>query len=320
MSATELAWSIAGTLLGFLIGWSVGQTSTCAVTAAKEIVRFRTARLLTGFLLAGGTAGLISLPLAWALGMRAGLPPEAPFDFPLVCGAVLLALGALVNDACLFGTLGRIALGELRFLAVPVGLFCGFALANVLAPDAQQQLPNGFGRPSVAGFVLVGASTLLTVTTFLLLRRTPRPPGSWPLRWSMILLGGAGSLLFVLTPGWTYSDTVRHAALAAERGTRMAVFMPLTAAATIAGAWIAGVRSGRFRYAAPRLLPVCRSLGGGALMAVGAWFVPGGNDSLLLWAIPGGSVSALAAYTTMSSLILAIIYLRHDYVGEAASG
>lgn len=311
--------AVIGIGLAFVIGWSVGQASSCAVTAAKEIVHYRSARLLTGFILAGGLAGLISLPVAWTLGMRAGLPPEAPLGLTLVIGATLLATGALVNDACLFGSLARISQGEVRFLAVPVGLFIGYAGASTFAPAGQPLTPNAFSTPSPAAIVLVSVSAFLVPLSLWLLRKTPRPPDAWPLQWSMVLLGGAGSLLFVLTPGWTYSDGIRHAALAVtgHRQHEAMLSVVLAGLATIAGAIAAGWWAGRFRLREPETGPVLRSIAGGALMAVGAWFVPGGNDNLLLWAVPGGSVSGLIAYIIMSGTILLFLFARRYEVGPA---
>jgi hypothetical protein len=129
----------------------------------------------------------------------------------------------------------------------------------------------------------------------------------------MLVLGGAGALLFVLTPGWTYSEAVRQSVL--ELGSTMPEALTLaailTGAATFAGAITAGLRSGQFRLQRPAVGPVLRSVAGGALMAVGAAYVPGGNDHLLLWAVPGGSVSGLVAYLIMSAAILLVLFAHH---------
>lgn len=308
MTAAAATVAGFGALLGFLLGFSVGQGSTCAVTAGKQLVFEGRARLLAGFLVAGGVAGLVVLPLAWTVGMRAGLPPDAPLAAPLAAGALLLATGALVNDACLFGTLARIALGEVRFLAVPAGLAIGYALVGAIVGDGELQ-PNRFPTPSPAGLLLVAVSIVLVAGgCFALARGGDRAePGRWPLRAAMVVLGSAGALLFALTPGWTYADAVRRG-VAAGVGPKMAAAVGpalLTGVATLLGAVVAGTVAGRFRLQRPRPLPVLRSVAGGALMAAGASFVPGGNDSLLLWAVPGGSVSGLLAYGLMTGAILA---------------
>lgn len=309
-------WSVAAAVpLGFLVGYAVGHGSTCAVTAGKQLVYEGRARLLAGFVLAGGVAGLICLPLAWTIGMRAGLPPEAPIAAALVMGALLLATGALVNDACLFGTLSRIAGGEVRFLAVPLGLAFGDAALAWFDPDLAGIAPNSFGRPGPAAVGLVVAATAMVIGAWWLLGRGGDRGGNgrWPLRRAMLALGVAGALLFVLTPGWTYSDAVEHVARPLASGEpvgRLATWAAAAAIATLAGAVAAGFAARQFHYQRPEPLPLLRSVAGGALMAGGAAFVPGGNDSLLLWSVPGGSLSGLIAYVIMTAAILAFLLIR----------
>lgn len=311
-----LLWNMVAVALGFLIGFAAGQASTCAVTAAKEIVYQGRARLLTGFLIASGVAGLLCLPLAWTIGMRAGLPPETAIGGALAIGALLLAAGALVNDACLLGTLARLSQGEVRFLAVPVGLATGYAVVISAGPPREALTPNLFGQPAAPAVALVLASAMFVGFGWRALRRggDAGSPGRWRLRTAMLVLGGAGALLFVLTPGWTYSDAVRQGV--EEAGSAMPKMQTLaailTGAATLAGAFAAGAVSGRFRFQRPAPGLVLRSIAGGTLMAIGAAYVPGGNDNLLLWAVPGGSVSGLVAYLIMSAaILLALFAQRH---------
>jgi hypothetical protein len=318
MSAALLG-NIVAVALGFLIGLAVGQASTCAVSAAREIVHHGRARLLTGFLIAGGVAGLLCLPAAWTIGMQAGLPPETAVGAALLTGALLLATGALINDACLLGTLARLSQGEVRFLAVPVGLAVGYGLVATAGLPEIALTPNLFGHPTTLGFALVLASALLLVVGWLALGRDEDPgaPGRWRLRTSMLVLGGSGACLFVFTPGWTYADAVRQGVL--EIGSGMpapqTVVALLTGGATLAGAMTAGLLSGDFRLQRPAAGPVLRSVIGGALMAIGAAHVPGGNDHLLLWAVPGGSVSGLIAYLLMSGAILLVVFAERRFSG-----
>jgi len=126
------------------------------------------------------------------------------------------------------------------------------------------------------------------------------------------VLGASGALLFVLTPGWTYADAVRRAVGAGLTGTGNVSVAPalLAGLATLVGAVAAGIVARRFTVERPTWIPVLRSLLGGALMATGAIFVPGGNDNLLLWSVPGASISGLLAYLIMSALIIGFLGLK----------
>ena len=123
----------------------------------------------------------------------------------------------------------------------------------------------------------------------------------------MVLFGAAGALLYALVPGWTYADAVRRAVVTTPSG--MTGFgAALCAAATLAGAVTAGLRSGRFTYQPPTLRGMARSLLGGMVMAIGGVLVPGGNDTLLFAALPALSPGGIAAYLTMTASVLAILF------------
>jgi uncharacterized protein len=53
-----------------------------------------------------------------------------------------------------------------------------------------------------------------------------------------------------------------------------------------------------------------RCAGGGLIMGCGAALVPGGNDSLLLWAIPGLTIYGALAYLFMLVTIAAGFALK----------
>ncbi len=59
--------------------------------------------------------------------MHAGTAEVTP---TLLLGAVVFGCGALLNDACLLGSLSRLGDGELRLLLLPAGLTSGVALTR----------------------------------------------------------------------------------------------------------------------------------------------------------------------------------------------
>ena len=292
-----------GVACAFLMGFSVNQGSTCAVTAAKEIVHHRHGTMLTGFAIAVGTAGLICLPLSWIFGSTVRLASDAPIGWSLIAGAVLLGIGAVINDACLFGTLSRIGHGEVRFLALPIGLASGFWLADRQTVFvASNETPNLLATPSLAGYAVVLNFAALIAGSWWLLGRDDQPATirDWPLRRAMVALGICGALLFAVAPGWTYADAVRRA-VAPGAASAMIGFGALIAAfAALIGALVSGVRARSFVLQRPTSATVLRSLVGGTIMAFGGTLIPGGNDTLLLASVPAATVSGIAAYAIMS--------------------
>jgi hypothetical protein len=82
-----------------------------------------------------------------------------------------------------------------------------------------------------------------------------------------------------------------------DAGTALAI-------ATVAGSIAAALSERRFRAHRPGWMPLTRSLPGGRIMAIGATMAPGGTDSLLLAAVPAGSVSGIAAYLIMVATVV----------------
>lgn len=306
----------------FVVGISINHGSTCAVTAAKQLVFQRHGTMLTGFAIAIGAAGLVCLPLRWLGGPGVHLAAEVQVGLPLIIGAVLIGIGAVINDACLLGTLSRIGHGEVRFLMMPLGLAGGFALAqsqSLIGPGMPIANPNTM--PSSAGIALVaGFATLLALAWWLLGRQRPQLSSAraWP-RAFMVAMGLSGAVLFALEPGWAYSDAihaiVRRGSMDARIDAR-ALAAPL---ALLGGAILCGLISRTFVLQMPGLVGIARSLLGGATMAFGGTLIPGGNDSLMLSAVPAGTVSGMAAYAIMSTTILTVLWAMHPRRGVVAT-
>ncbi|WP_446653046.1 YeeE/YedE thiosulfate transporter family protein [Blastomonas sp.] len=297
-------------LCAFLVGMTISASSTCAVAASREILFERRPDMLLGFVIAMGVAGLVTLPLHWLVGPAAHVSSVVPVSASLVLGAVLIGLGAVVNDACLLGTLARIGQGEVRFLALPFGLALGFAVAD--RPSglaAGVALPNPLVLPSIEGALIVFLFAVMLIWAWRRrgLKSRAQPAASrWP-RAMMLAMGLCGALLFSFAPQWTYSDAihaiVRRGGMQMQTDTR--AFAP--AIALLAGALVSGLLTRAFVFRAPTTVTLARSLAGGAIMALGGTLIPGGNDSLLLAAIPAASLSGITAYAVMSATVMLVL-------------
>ena len=267
-----------------VVGFASQRGGICTVHAIHDLVFRRRAGRLASMIEAsiwvGG--GLVLLDSAgWLfhvpLGHRAGLATLA--------GGVLLGIGAFVNGACAFGTIGRIGAGHWAFLAMPVGFLLGaFAVANLFVPV----------RLVEKSVVLAAASWLMVVCMPLMaarviqhgiaVRRSRLPLGRiWSPHFATTVMGVAFLLAFVTLGSWAYTDTL----VGIARGHASGLVRHLSlACALLAGAIVGGWSGGTFRHTPPRLAVVLRSLAGGCLMGVGASMIPGGSDSLVLVGMP----------------------------------
>jgi hypothetical protein len=117
----------------------------------------------------------------------------------------------------------------------------------------------------------------------------------------MLVLGLTGGAIYATAPGWTYADLVQRSlplTMAVAEGTAA-----LTVAATIAGAITAAHRQRTWRLQRGTAADVGRTLVGGVL-------IPGGNDGLVLAAVPSLSPGGLAAHVTMMLTIMAGLAAR----------
>lgn len=305
-----MGFGVITAAIAFLIGYLINQGGTCAVAASRDVVAGRPPSLFLGFGLAAGLAGLITLPLVSWLGPLGHLGAFGVIGVPLFIGAGLVAIGAVLNDACLLGSLWRLGNGEVRLLLLPVGLGIGFYAAGYLHLQHAAAVPQHTAPPAM----LIALFGLLAVGFAVALIRAERSrmAGRLPLVWSMALLGLAGGVMFVVRPGWTYADLVKLAVAPSMPALVLGLGVAIPALMTIVGALLAALRAKTFALALPTWSTALRTVAGGAAMGLGASLIPGGNDALLLGAIPSGSASGTVAYLTMNALILIAIFVIGD--------
>lgn len=289
-----------------VVGFAAHRGGTCGVVAVRLWLEQRDARLVVGFAAATGAATLVCLPLAWLLARGGSLPGSTAIGPALLLGGALLGAGAVVNGACLVGSLWRLGNGEVHLLGLPVGILAGHRIGHALGWTVVPP-PSPFAMPGAAGAALVAIGGLLMLAATRWLRN--RGADSARLAGVMLAMGAAGGLLYVAMPGWTWVDVV--VGIDGAGGTNTAVQRPQgagTAAATLAGALASGWLAGRLHLAWRGWQAAARSVAGGALMMVGAGLIPGGNDALLLGSVPAGAVSGLVGFVVMNLAILALAY------------
>ncbi len=306
----------------FVMGYALNQGSTCAVTAAKEWIDYRRARMTIGFAVAVAVAGLVWLPLAWLGGGVVTLSGGVPIGPGLIAGAVLLGLGALINDACLLGTLSRIGHGEVRFLALPLGLALGFTVTDRVVPvTSPVATENALGVPSLAGAVVIVAFMAVIVVGIRAMRRGGDHGDiqRWSLWSAMIVLGLTGAILFALAPGWTYADFVHQGVSFWGGMNAMSGLAAVSAAvAMVLGAVMAGILGRTFGYRAADVPGLLRSVAGGMVMAIGIVLVPGGNDKVLLAELPVLTASGLVGFAVMSATVTGLMWVQRRWVVRPA--
>jgi toxin CptA len=282
-------------VLTFALGALLAHVSLCALAGMQQLVQRRQAQGLLRLAVTASAAGVVLLVLNRVHPMQVLLPGAEPWHRDLLLGGALLGIGALINGGCYLGSVQYLGTGNLNFLFTLLGIGAGLRLAR---PDVLLVATHGAMAMGLTWWLgLLGFSALL----LLVLLRAAR------LLWWPLLVGGLAGLIYARHPAWSYGrviDALAHGAW--QRGSWLA---NLAALSLFAGAVSASVLAGRWRVQAPTLGRGARCLLGGALMGWGAALIPGGNDMLLLWSVPGLAAYGFIAYGCMLLTLAALLAL-----------
>jgi uncharacterized membrane protein YedE/YeeE len=294
-------------VLAALAGFAAQRGSICAVAAVKDLVLRRDARLYAAFFECAGW----SLAAAGALGMvgvRSGAV-EFPATGLAAAGGALFGAGAVINGACAFGSAARLARGDLSFLFMPVGFLAGaYALSHGVPAPAPSAAP-ALQSPIVAallvifvGWRLYGAADGVRSLKAL---RDHLTAASWNPVFAMAVIGLSSGALMALYAPWPYSTLLVD--IAAGNGTMDQAKKIALALMFLAGAGLAARSSGAFRVKGPGLRSAAEKFAGGVLMGAGGYLIPGGNDALVLGALPHFFLYGIVAYAAMTAMIAAFV-------------
>jgi uncharacterized protein len=234
--------------------------------------------------------------------------------------------GALVNGACAYGAMGRLAAGETSFLAMLGGFFLGAKLGHEALLGAFQPERETF---AFAGSSLGALCALLVLFLVLQAKRARQGAASWaklaqmlrarkwPISLAMLTIALANVGLIALLSHWTYTGLLIDLAADNQRADALRAGLALI---FLAGAVAGAVSAGRFRWRGMAWRELWVRGVGGALMGVGAILIPGGNDGLVVMGVPLMLAGPVLAYLAMSATVLAGFAIqRYRHSGRSAA-
>jgi toxin CptA len=302
---------VVAALCAGVMGYAIQRGATCAVAAIDEVVSARAFTRLVALVeaalwVAGGVV------VAHALHVLPQMPAGYAVTSWTVIGGALLGLGATINGACVFGSIARFGSGEWAYLLTPFGFYLG-CVSVVAAFGASMPL-----RLEAEAPVLRASAWLALPLAVLALSRIVRGVhGSigagtrtrwhalvaarvWSPHGATLVIGATFVVMLLLVGGWAYTDVLAELA----RGMTMGVgARALLAVALLSGAVLGGWTAGRMRNASIEPAQLARCLFGGIVMGCGSVLLPGGNDGLVLVAMPLGWPYAWLAFATMCATI-----------------
>jgi toxin CptA len=298
--------------------------TTCAIASVNELIdKRRFGRLLA--LIAVMLLVPCGLLLASVFDALPALPAVVPVTRTTLWGGLLLVLGMSVNGACALGTVARIGAGQWCYVATPIGYYAGcHVAARALAASPPFPVDGSSSLHASASIAVLLAAVVTTLAACALhscrtrptakMDRSSQRPVAHAMCWPPIATAAIGVtfvLLFALDGAWTYGDTPSAPGQPYVSASSSRV---LLLGALLLGAMSAAItRAMRgTRVSATRVMPsqLARCLGGGALMGWASVIIPGGNDSLMLMAMPLLRPYAWVAFASILFAITAVSLSR----------
>jgi toxin CptA len=302
---SSLAFLVAALCAG-VMGYAIQRGATCTVAAVDEVITQRSfARLLS--LLEAALWVACGLVVTEALHVLPKMPAGFAVSGWTVIGGALLGLGAYINGACVFGAIARFGAGEWAYLLTPLGFYLGcVSVGAVFAMPLPHELDKA--SPVLAASAWL-ALPFVAFALWRIVRGWRSGTGTSAGRWHELVaahvwsphtattvIGVTFVVMLLLVGGWAYTDVLAELArgMTTSVGARV-----LLAIALLAGAALGGWTAGRFRSTRIGASQIARCLAGGALMGWGSLLLPGGNDGLILVAMPLAWPYAWLAFATM---------------------
>lgn len=322
---TSFASGLLAFALVMALGFAAHRASLCTVKAVAETLTSGTAHMLASFakavLWTVAVSGLLFLLMPQP---ASSILERTPYGIALA-GGFVFGVAAVINGGCSLSTLQRLADGELTMLATLAG-FC-LGVLGWSALDSHYGLTHAGTLPPP--WASLGAWTLpLLVLVWLWaarelagLWRRRNPHASWrervtariyPLSGAALVLGLSSGILYSVQGAWSYTNFLRSAAAASwSEGGAPTPFHGVLFLALLGGMAASSRQRGSLALRWEGAAAGLRRFLAGLMMGAGAAVIPGGNDTLILAAIPSLSPWALGIYLALlAGVATALLAMR----------
>lgn len=296
--------------LGFLLGFALARANSCTVASTRRLIHDRRGDWMFGLATAISWAGLVLIGLTSMAPTHFRLPAEIPISAALLIGSVMIGFGAFLNRGCFLGSVAQLSRGNLNYLFTLVGIALDLRFG---APQTVNRLPVAMSDSALSAHapavrfiavVLFGSVASLSLRKLYHRRRATML--------ALIMVGLLGGLIYAINPDWSYTtviDRVVHGTMPVRT-----IHNEMAAIALFLGALLSATLRDQFSVVSLSKSASAGCLIGGIFMGMGARMIPGGNDTLMLWSIPGLTLYGLTSYAIMIFTIALLLIVSRRFV------
>jgi len=300
-------------LCAALLGFAAHRASICTVRAVAEVMSARTAFMLASIGKSALWVIILTMPFFWVMSAAASNAGGWRLTSTALGGGLLFGFGAAINGGCAYSTMTRLVDGEMRMgLSIggfAVGIFTFVTLVDIGWLTRPQPAPALIG--SLLMFSLLLSFLLLAWAIYeipRIWRRRPRHQAlhhmilssEYRLSSAALVIGVTSSVIFLLLGAPGYTVTLQNLVQGLiGNGTYPGAAASILLLALLGGMLASTLQRGSFRLDWRPQRSWLRNVLGGALMGLGTAMLPGGNDALVLYAIPSFSPHAVPAYAAL---------------------
>lgn len=316
---------ILSLIFAFALGFAAHRASICTVRAVAETMHSRTWFMFASIGKSMLWIVAVTIPFFLLIPTTAADLGGWSLTWTAVLGGFLFGLGAGINGACAYSTMARVVDGEVGMLIAIAGFAVGvFGFIWLVGGGlVERPSPAPAIAAGIAHWAVVFAVILLALAAYEIWRlwKSRTAGAGWRdlvlapkyrLSTAALVMGLAGAAVFLLfgSPGYTSTFEV---VVEGWLGTRPwpVVGRWLLLVAVLAGMFVSTLQRRSFRVQWRPRAAWIRNFLGGILMGLGVALAPGGNDAMVLYAIPSLSPHALPAYAALAiGIVAALLLLR----------
>lgn len=311
--------------LAFWAGFSVRRASLCLVRATYEIIERKPLKTSLFVLEAMVVALSITIPAILLFPDKIILASTYNISWHLFLGAMVYGAGASINGSCALGTLNQLMNGKMSFIASIIGMALGFGIFLNVQHMADLQRFDTSILAQYRMFFLLPVMILVWAIVFFKVRKfwnTSEESKAKKLKQyisssvardfiGVAIFGFCSGVLFLILGGsWDYTYFIQSLERSIYlNGALDLSILPIlvTTMALVSGISIASYLSNDFKLKIGNPVDFVVKIVAGALMGFSVGIIPGGNDSLILYSIPGIALHApIALMFMMMSIAITI--------------